>query len=194
MARKAKDAAADMALTFRLPRELHQRLVEAADGRSISEEMRRRLEASFAGEVARPATDDPWFNDLLTAIAHAAAGAAKMKQRPMLPPGVLDRDGKQRPYDVERWGPDTTAYETFAEAVHTLLAAFAPEGIVAVSREAQLRLADQLIGLALGALGDRGLAAFANLSEVDQEGMRLSGGAASALTRAAQPSDEGDKP
>jgi hypothetical protein len=163
MARKPKDAGADAVLSFRLPRELHDRLVEAADGRSVSEEMRRRLDASF-NQV-----DDQWFADLLTAISHAAAGAAELKRRALLPPGMMDRNGKRRKYDVERLGQDISAYKVFATATTRLMVALAPEGISAVSKEAELRLADQLVGLALGALGERGIAAYANLSDTNRQ-------------------------
>lgn len=159
--------------SIRLSPTLYEQLDKARGSQSLGEEMRRRLDASFAAEV-RPATDDPRFRDLLTAIGHAAAGAARMPET--FPSGIMEREGRQVSYDVEQIGPDTTAYEVFADVVHVLLRAFAPDGIVTVGRDTQVRLADKLIGLALGALGDRGLAAFARLSDVDREGLQLTEG------------------
>jgi hypothetical protein len=187
---RSKDAGKDTVLTVRMPRDLHGKLVEAAAGRSVSEEIRRRLEASLSPAFSLP--EDPWFHDVLHAITHAAAGAIELKRKPVLPPGLMEREeGKRRrthrlPYDVDRLGADTTAYEVFVEAVHTLLKAFAPEGIIAVSRETGLRLADQLVALGLGSLGERGLAAYANLAEIDRESMRHSGGDAQRLAAEAE--------
>ncbi len=173
--------------SLRLPRDLYDSLGRVAGDKGIGEEIRQRLEASF---VQGPApSKDPWFSDLLTAIDQAAAGAEKLKQNPPLPAGVMERQGKREPYDVARWGQDTTAYATFVEAVELLTTALAPEGIVGVSRETQMLLASQLAALALGALGTRGLAAFTNLSEVDKEVMKLSGGAAQAMATEAEKRD-----
>jgi hypothetical protein len=193
MVGKPKGVGNEAVLSFRIPRELFDRLRQAAAGRSVSEEIRRRLEASFA--EGPTASKDQWFGDLLTAINQAAAGAEKLKQHPPLPAGVMERDGRRENYDVARFGPDTTAYETFVEAVGTLMRALAPKGIPAISTDVGMRLADQLVALALGALGERGIAAFANLSEVDQASMMLSGGAARALAiEAEQHSNEEQTP
>jgi hypothetical protein len=178
--------------SLRLPRDLYDRLANTAGNKGIGEEIRQRLEASF---VKGPAPSrDLWFADLLTAINQAAAGAETLRQHPPLPAGVIERDGKRKSYDVAHWGQDTTAYETFVEAVHTLMIALAPEGIVAVSTETGFRLANQLVALALGALGERGIAAFANLPEVDRRWMRLSGGAAQAMAIEAEKLDEESEP
>ena len=158
MAGKKKDAGSDAVLTFRLPRELHRRLVEASAGRSVSEEMRRRLEASFAPVVA--GLEDPRFRDLLTAIGHAAAAAAKM---PAPREGRIVAEGR-----VVRYQDDITPYAAFMDAAIDLLHTFEPEGVSLVSGETLHKLSNQLVGLALGALGDRGLAAFTNLAELDQ--------------------------
>lgn len=64
---KPKDKSSDAVMTFRLPRRLHQQLVEAAGGRSVSEEMRHRLEGSLAGGFMN--ADDPKTLRLLDAIA-----------------------------------------------------------------------------------------------------------------------------
>jgi hypothetical protein len=47
MAGKAKGVPHDTAVTLRLPQELHEQLKSAAAGRSVSEEIRARLESSF---------------------------------------------------------------------------------------------------------------------------------------------------
>lgn len=190
-ARRPRRPSASEEIQFKLllPRELHQRLVDASTGGSISEEIRRRLEASFVESSA--GSEDPRFADLLTAISHAAAAAARLQP---LPPGIREReeDGRREPYDVARWGPDVTPYLAFREAVETLMNAFQPDGIPAASKATVIRLADQLVGLALGALGERGLAAFANLSEVDKRSMKLSGGAAQAVAAEAEERDKAE--
>ncbi len=198
MPRKTKQAADDgltLHTTFRLPRELHELLTKAAaeHGYGIGEEIRRRLEASFIESPT--ASNDPWFGDLLTAINHAAAGAAKMHP---LPSGIReDDDGKRENYDLARLGPDKTPYVAFTEAVTTLMLAFEPDGVRAVANATLIRLSDQLVGIALGALGERGLAAFANLSDVDREFMKGSGGGAQAFAVKAEKhiqDEEGSEP
>ena len=54
--------------SFRLPRELYERLVEAAGEKGLAEEIRRRLEASFE---AKPSADDPKTKQLVDAIEGA---------------------------------------------------------------------------------------------------------------------------
>jgi len=74
--------------------------------------------------------------------------------------------------------------------------AFEPEGVRMASDQILIRLADQLVGIALGALGDRGLTAFSNLAEVDQASMERSGGEARALAAKAKrrrPPEEGSQ-
>lgn len=181
-------------MKFRSSKRLHD-LIEEAGWRNrwgASEEIRQRLEASFV--QSQVASDEPWFGELMTAINQAAAGAAKLRKHPPLPAGVMERDGTRKNYDVARWGQDKTAYATFAEAVDMLISALEPEGIIAVSRETQSHLANQLVALALGALGQRGIEAFANLSEVDKRFMRLSGGAAQAMAIEVEKRDEEGEP
>jgi hypothetical protein len=156
--------------SVRLPRELYDRLMREAGEKGIGEEIRRRLEMSF---TPTPVTSgDPRFGDLLTAIGHAAAAAAKMPAPREVP--MVVGDGVRRE-------DDKSPYVAFREAVTSLMDAFEPEGIRMVSDQTLIRLTDQLVGIALGALGDRGLAAFTNLAEVDQASMERSGGAASAM-------------
>ena len=181
-------------MKFRSSKRLHD-LIEEAGKRNrwgASEEIRQRLEVSFA--QSQVASNEPWFGELLIAINQAAAGAANLRKHPLVPAGVMERNGKRENYDVARWGQDKTAYATFAEAVEMLITALEPEGIVAVSRETQSHLANQLVALALGALGQRGIEAFANLSEVDKRFMKLSGGQAQAMAIEAESRDEESEP
>jgi hypothetical protein len=97
-------------MTFRISPDMRDRLAAAADDRPIGEEIRRRLEASFAPSPAT--SEDPRFSDLLTAIGHAASVAAEMR-----------RDGSFNPY---------VAFEV---AVARLVEAFRPEGDPAPTRE-----------------------------------------------------------
>jgi hypothetical protein len=81
MAGRPKGAPRDKAIALRLPSDLHDRLSAAAAGRSVSEEIRRRLEASFdmpGGDAA----DDARFANLLKAIGYAASVAAAMYPAP----------------------------------------------------------------------------------------------------------------
>src|SRR5437762_351085 len=159
MAGKKKDGGSDAVLTFRLPRALHDRLVEVTAGRSVSEEMRRRLEGSFSPSVL--GSEDPRFRDLLIAIGHAAAAAAKMPFQREVP---YRSEGGGRGID-----DDKTPYVAFRRAVISLMDSFEPDGPRLASDETLIRLTDQLVGLALGALGDRGLAAFTNRARVGEE-------------------------
>jgi hypothetical protein len=159
MAGKKKDGGSDAVLTFRLPRALHERLVGVSAGRSVSEEMRRRLEGSFSPSVG---SEDPRFRDLLIAIGHAAAAAAKMPYKPEVPYRTVEGGPVRR-------DDDKTPYVAFREAVVSLMDAFEPKGPRIASDETLIRLTDQLVGLALGALGDRGLAAFTNRARVGEE-------------------------
>jgi hypothetical protein len=61
-------------MTLRLPKQLHDDLKKAAGDRSVSEELRQRLQASF-GEAAAPA--DEKTNSLLAQLAKAAARVTK---------------------------------------------------------------------------------------------------------------------
>ena len=170
-------------VTLRLPRDLHERLRKEGGERGFAGEMRRRLEASFAAGPA--ASDDPWFGDLLAAISHAAAGAAKMRP---LPKNMLER------YDPTGRRRDITPYVAFAEAVTTLMMAFEPDGYRETTDATLTRLRDQLVGLALGALGDRGLTAFGNLSDLDKTSMKLSGGFAQKLAMKAEQARSDENP
>ena len=154
-------------MTFRISPELREQLKIAAGEGPIGEEIRRRLEASFAESPA--ALKDPRFADFLTALAHVTAGAARM-----YPPRRLEYRGQT----VE----DITAHWVIEAATHMLLDAFRPEGLpdsLPKEHDAAMvelsRRVDRLVSAALGALGDRGTAAFDNLSDVDQEGLIRAG-------------------
>lgn len=174
-------------IKFRAPSQLAAQIEEAAaqNRQNASEEIRQRLEASFAGKAPGASVDDPWFAELLVAINHAAAAAAKLHPLPttMLTEADKDRWSRYR-------AKDTTAYESFVEAAHMLFQAFAPEGTWAVTPETGMRLAYQIAAVALGALGDRGLERFAKLPPIDQELMKSSGGAASRFVARAEQEGE----
>jgi hypothetical protein len=111
MARKpkpftAKDPEGDDRLTthttFRLPRDLHQRLLAAAGERGIGEEIRRRLEASFT-----PGTEDPKTRELAGAVAKIAS-AVSSYYRP--------------------WHENRHAFDAVRAAVALLMASYQPKG------------------------------------------------------------------
>jgi hypothetical protein len=123
-------------VTLRLPKELHERLQKAGgEGRGLTAQIRDRLEASFSD--APPAARDPLFDDVLAALGHAASGASRMY-----------------PDD------DAAKFDAFMAAAIVLMLAYKPEG-----RPSKISSTDAgvLAGLALGALGDRGLGPFAKL-------------------------------
>jgi hypothetical protein len=159
----------DTQTSLRLPRTMYDALSKAAEdhGSGIGEEIRERLEASIGESPA--GSRDPRFGALLTALAHVAAGAARM-----YPARRLEYQGRT----VE----DITAHWVFEGATHMLLDAFRPEGIpdgLPIDHDAAMaelsRRADRLVSAALGALGECGAAAFDNLSELDQEGLIRAG-------------------
>jgi hypothetical protein len=90
-------------MTFRISPELRERLVAAAAGdRPIGEEIRRRLEASFAVPAI-----DPKTAELVGAIVHIA-------------------DGVQR--DYAPWHKDRFAFEALKHAFAKVLRIFEPQG------------------------------------------------------------------
>ena len=62
----------DIQTSLRLPRELYERLLQAAGDRGIGEEIRQRCQASFAPEPS----DDPKTAELATAVAKLASEAS----------------------------------------------------------------------------------------------------------------------
>jgi hypothetical protein len=100
MKRKTEDGMVQSAVW--LPRDLHQRLKRAGGERGMGEEIRRRLEASFAADPAKPKT-----NELLASITFAA-------------------DETNRYYGD--WAEDAFAFEVLKACVDLLLAVERPKG------------------------------------------------------------------
>jgi hypothetical protein len=102
MAGKAKGVPRDTTVTLRLPRELHEQLRKAARGRSVSEEIRSRLEQSLLNDWV----NDPKTNELIDALAEIARNV--------------------RPY-YGRWHESRYAFEVFTIAVDTVLTKLRPK-------------------------------------------------------------------
>ena len=98
----------ERAVAFRLPAELHDRLMKAAKERSLSAEIRRRLELSFAAELR----GDPKTRQLTDAIAQVARDITAFYPR--------------------SWHQNPASFEVFKMAVDTLLAYCRPRGEPAV--------------------------------------------------------------
>ncbi len=103
MAGKAKGVPRDTTLTLRLPQELHGQLKEAAGGRSVSEEIRRRLEWSLLNDW----TNDPQTGCALDAIGNLARNV--------------------RPYFGD-WHKNRYAFDVFKVAVDAVLTKVRPKG------------------------------------------------------------------
>lgn len=103
MTGKAKGVPRDTAVALRLPRELHAQLKRAAAGRSVSEEMRSRLEGSFLRDM----TDDAPTLALTEAISEVARNVKTY-------------------YDA--WDENAYAFAVFRVAVETLLSKMRPKG------------------------------------------------------------------
>jgi Arc-like DNA binding domain len=103
MAGKAKGVPRDTTITLRLPREVHDLLKEAAAGRSVSEEIRARLEWSIVNDW----TNDPKTGDVVDAIANLARNVA--------------------PY-FGHWHKNRYAFDVFKIAIDTVLTKVRPKG------------------------------------------------------------------
>src|SRR5689334_9422823 len=103
MAGKAKGVSRDAALTLRLPRELHELIRRAAAGRSVSEEIRSRLEWSLLNDWSR----DQRTGDFVDAVANLARNV--------------------KPY-FGSWHQNPYAFEVFNAAIVTVLAKMRPKG------------------------------------------------------------------
>ena len=130
-------------VTLRLPKELHERLKEAGGERGLTAQIRDRLDASLAVEEA---CDDPVFADLMRAMGYLVVTA-----------GLLYRG-------------DPDLYQLIDFATRRLLDAFRPEGTPSIIEELyvpttaqMLSKAERLIGAALGAMGEVGVAKLASL-------------------------------
>lgn len=103
MAGKAKGVPRDTAIALRLPRELHEQIKEAAAGRSVSEEIRARLEWSLRHDWA----NEPATTELTDAIEEIARNV--------------------KPY-YGAWNENPYAFAVFKVAVDTLLSKVRPKG------------------------------------------------------------------
>lgn len=101
--------------SLRMPEELRDRLAQAAagNGRSLGEEIRRRLEASFGS--AAPQADDPQTAQLLRIIARAAAILSK---------------------EWAAWHEDLRALAVFRAAIAALFSPHKPPAAAAMPYEA----------------------------------------------------------
>ena len=89
-----------MQTSFRLPRELRERLMAVAGDKGIGEEMRQRLEASFGPEQR---VADPKTGELLAAIGEMAGR-------------------------VPGWQEDPDQFDDLVRAINLTLAGFMPAG------------------------------------------------------------------
>jgi hypothetical protein len=103
MAGKAKGVPRDTTMTLRLPRALHEQLTKAAKGRSVSEEIRYRLEQSLLNDWV----NDPKTGELIDAVAEIARNV--------------------RPY-YGKWNESPYAFAVFKVAVDTVLSKVRPKG------------------------------------------------------------------
>ncbi len=104
MAGKPKGAGNEAVLSFRISRELFDRLYQAAAGRSVSEEIRHRLEASFASE----ASSDEETQQLTKMIGDAASMLARLY--------------------LPTWHQAPVVFIRFKRTVEILIEYFKPEG------------------------------------------------------------------
>jgi hypothetical protein len=137
MAGKPKGEANDKVMQLRLPSRLYASIVEAAEGHSVSEEIRERLEITLA-----PATGNPIFADVLQAVRRAADFAGRL------------------PAD------DTVKYAVFADAARMLLTGFTPDEPPQISDANLGILGYQLIGAVLGTMDERGQPAWGRLMKI----------------------------
>jgi hypothetical protein len=112
-------------LTFRLPQSLHEKLKEAAGGRSLSGEMRQRLEASF--EV-NPNAADQKTRELLGAITAMADALASLGGPTFAgwPTGMIE--AARGEVGTIRWHVSPIGFASFRRAIEILLGAVEPGG------------------------------------------------------------------
>jgi hypothetical protein len=136
--KQARQAEREIVVTLRLPRELHARLRDLGGERGLTAQIRERLDASLAMEEA---WRDPLFAELLRAVGYVIVSAATLY------PGDLD------------------AYSIVELAIRMLLDTFRPEGARDIIHETfvptttqMLGKVERLLGVALGQLGEAGVA------------------------------------
>jgi hypothetical protein len=143
----------EAALTFRLPRTLYEKLKEAAAGRSVSEEMRQRLEASFAGEINLP--DEP-TRKLLGAIAAMARMLDSLEERWRTDPGPTDYfpEWVKRTREIGsfKWHETPYGFAVFKRAIEMLLNACEPRSEPPPGPELLPSEADAAVLASLGAI------------------------------------------
>jgi hypothetical protein len=142
-AKQAGQAEREVIVTLRLPRKLHARLKELGGARGLTAQIRDRLDASLAIDES---WDDPLFADLLRAFGYVVVNAALL------------------------YPSDPDAYSIVQVAIRMLLDGFRPDSAPDVVHETYvattvelLGKVDRLLGVALAALGDRGIAALARV-------------------------------
>jgi hypothetical protein len=104
MVGKSRGVPRDGFVTLRLPQELHEQIKQAAAGRSVSEEIRARLERSLLNDW----TNNPKTQSLVEAI------------------GSLTRNVRRYFGD---WDQDRYAFDVFKVALDALLAEVRPKGL-----------------------------------------------------------------
>jgi plasmid stability protein len=112
-------------LTFRLPRSLHDKLKEAAGGRSVSEEMRERLEASFAEREAVPDETTRQLLAAISAMADALASLDGPNASAGWPAGMIEA---ARGVGTVRWHVSPVGFASFRRAIEILLGVLKPGG------------------------------------------------------------------
>jgi hypothetical protein len=142
-ANAAKRSDQETIVTLRLPRDLHDRLKKAGGARGLTAQIRDRLDASLAIEDA---WEDPLFADLMRAAGHVIVAAWRL------------------------YPSDPDAYSMVELAIRMLLDAFRPDGAPDIIHEVyipttvqMMAKVERLLGVALGALGERGIAKIAKL-------------------------------
>jgi hypothetical protein len=135
--------------SLRLPSDLYDKLTKAAGDTGIGEEIRQRLEVSFAGQP--PAVADEPTRELLGAISFAAQQCQAMLDKP--------------------WHAHPDVFHAFKEAVAFLLRAFEPPGETKLSEKEREFTAAMLTGLGASRLADdraRRLMAMARKEDAEQ--------------------------
>jgi hypothetical protein len=141
--KQARQAEREIIVTLRLPRELHARLKELGGERGLTAQIRERLEASLTIDEA---WEDPLFADLMRTVGHVIVAAGQL------------------------YSSDPDSYSIIELAIRLLLDAFRPDSAPDIIHEVyipttveMLAKVERLVGVALGALGERGIAKAARV-------------------------------